>query len=809
MNRFLAVLAACLCSCALSTAQDIWPPAPPLPAAAQEAGELPPSVTAETNKGTWRVTFRYKPEARAETVALAGSFNGWNPNAEPMGGPDGAGFYSATISLGTGDYLYKFVVNGNGWQHDPRNESKEPDGHNGFNSVLKLGKLASLSTSPGTLGDGKIEGAGLLHDPARPRFVQATGEGQALFRYRTFANDISTVAVAIRGGSATPMAIENQTPLFSTWEALVSLPAVAAKDGAWEYTFVLADGAEKVSDPKTYAVKISAADIFHTPEWARNAIWYQIFPERFRNGDPSNDPKPVRPWTSDWFAASDFETKDGQTFYKHFVYGRKYGGDIKGVEQKLDYLKSLGVNAIYFNPVFDATTNHKYNATTYMHIDRHFGANEDLDALMATEDLNDPKTWKWSPSDKVFLEFLKKAKSMGFRVILDGVFNHVGVNHPAFVDCRKNGKKSPYADWFDVTNWQPFEYKGWFGVQDLPIFKKTETGFASEQVKQHVFNVTRRWMDPNGDGNPSDGIDGWRLDVPNEVPAPFWVEWRQLVKSINRNAYISGEIWDRAEMWLDGKHFDAVMNYQFSHAALEWIANKKKKISVSQLDQKLAELRLAYPAAATYVMQNLLDSHDTDRVASMMINPDRVYDQQNRPQDNGPNYDNRKPGPEAYQRVRLITLLQMTYVGAPMIYYGDEVGMWGADDPTCRKPMLWEDLQPYEKPDENRVDPELFVYFQRVIALRNAHPALRTGYFHTLLTDDAADIWAFERGDPTERLIVVLNASDKTREIALPLPKDAPATWKFALGGSGDAIAKDGNIALKIPPADGVVLHAK
>lgn len=820
MHR-LSVLVAVACllphPAGVARAQTAWPPAPPIKVAQQESGLLPDSISAENERGVWNVTFRYRPDAPVQRLALAGSFNGWNPEAQPMAGPDAAGNYAATIALGTGDYQYKFVADGGRWFHDPRNDAKESDGHSGFNSILKLGKLASLTSSPGKLGDGEINTAGLHHDPLLPRYCQAVPRRLLLLRYRTFANDVTSVWVASRGGlvqpveAETPMEIVHQDAVFSTWEATIELPPPADRGQtrtAVEYAFIMSDGGERVSDPKTHRKGVDLRNVFHTPDWAKHAIWYQIFPERFRNGDASNDPQPVRPWRSDWFAPSEFETRTGQTFYKFFVYNRMYGGDLKGVEEKLAYLKDLGVNAIYFNPVFDATTNHKYNATTYLHIDRHFGVKEDLDALMASEDLNDPKTWKWSASDKLFLELVKKAKAMGIRVIIDGVFNHVGVNHTAFLDVKRNGKSSKYADWFDVTSWEPFGYKGWFGVQDLPIFKKSETGFASDEVKQHVFNVTRRWMDPNGDGDPRDGIDGWRLDVPNEVPAPFWVEWRRLVKSINRDAYITGEIWDRAEMWLDGRHFDAVMNYQFAHAAIEWIANRKKKISASQIDRKLAELRMAYPAAATYVMQNLVDSHDTDRLASMMINPDRVYDQQNRPQDNGPNYDNSRPDKEAYQRVRLTTLLQMTYVGAPMIYYGDEVGMWGADDPTCRKPMLWEDLQPYERPIENHVDGELREYFKRAIALRNTHPALRTGYMHTLLTDDAADVWAFERGDAKERVIVALNASPQPRDAIIPLPSGSATEWKYVLNGSDVAAVRDGKLHVRVPPLDGVVLRA-
>jgi glycosidase len=432
--------------------------------------------------------------------------------------------------------------------------------------------------------------------------------------------------------------------------------------------------------------------------------------------------------------------------------------------------------------------------------------------------LTDPSTWKWTTADKRFLAFIKKSHEMGIRVIIDGVFNHVGTEHPAFQDVRRRGKQSKYADWFEVTRWEPFTYAGWAGHDSLPVFRKSEDGLASRGATKHIFDVTRRWMDPDGDGDPGDGIDGWRLDVPNEIAAPFWVEWRAVVKAANPDVYITGEIWDNAAAWLDGEHFDAVMNYQFAHAAVAWIFDKEVKTTASETDRRLAKLRMSYPPAATYVLQNLIASHDTDRVASMALNSDREYDRDNRNQDDNPAYNNDKPGPVEYARMRLITLLQMTYVGAPMIYYGDEVGMWGADDPTCRKPMLWKDLEPYAKPDENHVMEHHLAWFQKVIALRNGHPALRTGAFQTLLVDDAADVWAFARYDDDEQLIVALNASGEGAKVKIPLPADAPEKWRVEFSGGGPEIqytgeglefsVVDDKLEIHVPALGGTVLES-
>ena len=813
-------------------AADDWPSATPLKAAADDqAGALPPSVSAElVRPGQWLCTFRVKPDGNPGTLTLAGSFNTWNREATPMkrqgqgAGQGGSqisnlkseeGAWSVQVELPAGVHLYKFVADGNRWFPDPQSPESVPDGQSGQNSVLRLGRIANLKEGGARTGDGQIEVLALEHDRGRPLYFQVLADGKALFRLRTLANDAEHVWVATKDGGLTEMYPVAEMSPFTLWEAIAdefSESPARGEEREWQgrdYTFILADGALRGSGPEIYGgTLLRNDDVFRTPDWAKHAIWYQVFLDRFRNGDASNDRQPVRPWTSDWFTPSEWEGKDGQTFYKFFVFDRQYGGDIAGLEEKLPYLKDLGVNAIYLNPIFKAESNHKYNSESYVHVDDHFGTLGDYDAVVATEDHNDPSTWKWTESDKRFLKFLKTAHAQGFKVIIDGVFNHVGTAHPAFQDVKKNGKKSRYADWFNITSWDPFKYEGWFGLDALPVFKKSKDGLASEQVKQYIFNVTRRWLDPDGDGDPSDGIDGWRLDVPNEIPAPFWVEWRKVVKSANPSAYITGEIWQRGDEWLDGRHFDAVMNYEFARAVVAWVFDQKHKITPSEFDRRLRELRLAYPLEVTLVLQNLMDSHDTDRIASMALNPDRAYDNANRAQDNGPNYNNAKPGPEEYRKARLAALLQMTYVGAPMVYYGDEVGMWGSDDPTCRKPMLWEDLQPYDKPEENFVMRDQLAYYRQIIALRNAHPALRTGSIQTLLADDEEDVWAFLRTDRDEQLVVIANSSSAEREVTVPLPLTSPNPWKGVFGSEGNLAASEHKLRVRVPAVSGVVLHS-
>ncbi len=772
------------------------PAAPPAPRATSAGpGDLPPSIrAAPLAGGRWLVTFTIAPTVKASRAALAGDFNQWSAAAAPMRrGDDGS--WSASVELAEGRHAYKFVLDGDRWIADPRNPDGVPDGHEGRNSVLRLGAEEALSLAARTRGDGRIEAAALRHDPARAAYRQKTGDGAWLLRYRTLAGDVEAVDLATRQLGSFPMQRAGTLEPFDWWEAV--LPAT---DATLDYTFLISDGATQLRDADLYSLDPHSAAPFTTPAWAKNAVWYQIMVDRFRNGDPSNDPANTRPWRSEWYGASPWEGKNGETFYNHFVFGRMYGGDLAGMRAALPYLKDLGVNALYLLPMFQASTPHKYNATSYIHIDDAFGVQGEYEKAAAVEDLLDPSTWTWTKSDRQFLDFIKDAKKMGFRVIIDGVFNHVGTRHPAFVDVQRHGRASRFADWFHIKNWEPFDYEGWFGFNELPVFRKDEAhGIASATARQHIFDITRRWMDPNGDGDPSDGVDGWRLDVPNEVPMAFWREWRALVKRINPDAYITGEIWTRADAWLDGGAFDAVMNYEFAKPAIEWALNREKKIPPSELDARLARLRLAYPAEATYAMQNLLDSHDTDRVASMARNPDRVYNDGNREQA-GAAYDASKPRAEDYRRVRLLALLQMTYVGAPMIWYGTEVGMWGSGDPNNRKPMLWKDLEPYEASEDNHVVGEQLDFYRRAIALRREHAALRTGSFQTVLTDDAQDVWVFLRRDAREQVLVALNAGE--REAAVTLPAALGDGWTLVFGAPASPPSFP---SLSVPPVSGCV----
>ncbi|MCB1048698.1 MAG: alpha-glucosidase C-terminal domain-containing protein, partial [Calditrichaeota bacterium] len=395
-------------------------------------------------------------------------------------------------------------------------------------------------------------------------------------------------------------------------------------------------------------------------------------------------------------------------------------------------------------------------------------------------------------ADELALNLVAQVHARGMRIIFDGVFNHMGSSSFAFQDLLQRQQDSPYADWFIVKSWRneatgtPFDYDGWFGVESLPAFREASTGIV-QGPRDYIFAAVERWMNPKGQGC-AHGIDGWRLDVAWDVGHPFWKRFRTHVKTINPQAYLTAEIVAPPEQvtpYLQGDEFDGEMNYNFAFAAAEFLFDPgPNRITATQFDQRLRELHTRYPAGVAYVVQNLFGSHDSNRIGSHIRNRGRgnFRDWGNyfgaSQAANHPDYDTRKPTEHDLRLQRLFAVLQMTSVGAPMIYYGDEVGLWGANDPDCRKPKIWPDIV-YEPertnpdgtphaPDEVAINRDLLEYYRALIHLRNTHPALRTGSFTTLLTDDARRLFAYERRLGEERIVVVLNAGDMEARVSLP-----------------------------------------
>jgi glycosidase len=416
------------------------------------------------------------------------------------------------------------------------------------------------------------------------------------------------------------------------------------------------------------------------PEWVQDAIFYQIFPDRFANGDPSNDPPNVQRWGA-----------------APTTWGFQ-GGDFQGICDHFDYLVDLGINAIYLNPVFQATTNHRYNATDYYAIDPKLGTLAD------------------------FRRFLDLAHHHGVRVVLDGVFNHCGRGFFAFNDILENQDHSPYLNWFHVKNFpvdaygpgDAKDYLGWWGIKGLPKFN---TG--NPLVRKYLLDVARYWIDL--------GVDGWRLDVPNEIDDDdFWLSFRQVVKASNPDAYILGEIWTMDRRWVGDAHFDGLMNYPFRDAVLRLL--QTGTLDIPHFMNKLEELILFYPPQNNHAMYVPLGSHDTERLMTKLEND--------------------------LAKVRLALLLQFTFPGAPAVYYGDEIGLTGGKDPDCRAAFPW---------NESTWNRELRSWVKQLIELRKANSALRRGEFARLCADPANGCCAYLRTDDQQNILVLVNTNPEPR----------------------------------------------
>lgn len=427
---------------------------------------------------------------------------------------------------------------------------------------------------------------------------------------------------------------------------------------------------------------INEADIHVVPEWVKDAVFYQIFPERFYNGDKSLDPVNVQPW-------------GGKPECDNF-----FGGDIQGIIEKIDYLCELGVNAIYMTPIFEATTNHKYNTLDYFKIDPHFGTKETLKELVA------------------------KCHEKGIKVVLDAVFNHTGDDFPFFMDVIEKGAESKYKDWYVINELpickDPLNYHTFAFVSQMP---KLNTG--NDEVVDYFCKVAKYWIEECD-------IDGWRLDVANEIDHRFWRKFREAVKSVKEDAYIVGEIWHDSKPWLMGDQYDATMNYPVTKACADFFA--KGTVGVKGFKELISNTIINNTRQVNEVMMNLLDSHDTARFINQ-CNGDK-------------------------KQLKLAEAFLLTYMGCTSIYYGTEIGMTGGHDPDCRKTMVW---------DREEWDMELFQFYKDIIRIRKENECLRRGDFRWI--DGVSDVVAYERKLKDERIVVLINNSSESNEITVPASK--------------------------------------
>jgi len=635
-----------------------------------------------------------------------------------------------------------------------------------------------------------------------------------------------------------PMSIAHDDGTYEWWEAVV--PPSADPTVFW-YRFIPIDGTDTdyyeddeartggwgqaFDESLDYSYQLTVYDpSFQTPDWIKNAVVYQVFPDRFRDGDPGNN-KPAgtffydeeggtvyRSLTTDWNEKiCDPRGVDdcAGTYSKNF-----YGGDLQGLIDKLDYLDALGVNTIYLNPVFESPSNHGYDTTDYMSINPMFGDAAGFQSLVMALDAYD------------------------MHLILDGVFNHVSSDSVYFDRYERydsvgacESETSLYRDWFYFTAVTPgtgpcvgddgtpggATYESWWGYDSLPKLNS-----SNPEVRGLIWDNEVTPTDTVA-GHYMQYADGWRLDVGADVDPgtvndemnDYWEGFRNTVKTVNPEAYITGEEWGIANSWLLGGEWDAVMNYQFSSAVLSlWrdevftdndhssgsSAGTLSPLTPEQFDERMQNLMERYAPEAFSAMLNLFGSHDTSRALFMLdhntdLNDPAVYED--------PQYD----WSDAIERLKGAVLVQMTMPGAPTIYYGDEVGLVGPmafsggkweDDPYNRQPYPWLDETGtpfYSHLQTQTSQDELFDYYADLTAARDAHPALRTGDYRTLLVDNENAIYAYGRNIPgIDAAVVVINrgliAQDVTLEVLGYLPvganfEDIFTTVSYAVDGSG------------------------
>ena len=841
---------------------------------------------------------------KADKVEIAGNFNNWKPDTEPIHHFEGTN-YEVTLASPEGVYEYKYLIDGK-WY--PGNENKK----------LIIGENGALFAQ-GDLGTGKFvyeaidkntNLKAIVHNYDSLQYFNKLSDSEYEFKIRTQMNDVERayISIVLHEEDNYEMIYEleryqDKTNGFDYFERIINFGKEATK---LLYYFILEDNGSRAyfngktlsySKPKRLVVNTTSKDIqlFNVPNWAKEAIWYNIFPDRFYNGNHYNDPifnefgpeafKPNRlheqnfveeykweksnnvishfdrnRWTADFKEQVIWEKLGEREIDYSLKYARMYGGDLQGIKEKISYMKELGINAVWLNPVFFSYQNHKYGANDFRHISPDFGTIKTSGSTHGVEinrnnkygnksyvdvlgnkattsselkllevnlkgenrgkngygETEDPATWVWTESDLIMVDLIKEFHKNGIRVIFDGVFNHSSSEHWTFNMVLADGENSKYKDWYkftdfgqhvpitdDMSDEQAFEtlianrkrtiYNAWGGFDSLPEFNT-----FNQEYKEYIFNITRKWMcGPDGKESENwmedDGIDGWRLDVPNCLENQnFWNEWREVVKGSKKDSYITAELWGNASGDINGGNkFDTVMNYEWLKTVIGFFINQSReggvryKLKAQDFFNELREKRTWYPYQALQASQNLNGSHDTDRLYSRIVNDvigrnleegkqlEKGYNGI-RP-DLASNYhpnttiDWRNSPIKPKDILKLISIFQMTYIGAPMLFYGDEVGMWGATDPYCRKPMLWKEfLYDNEKNPshinqnevyEQKVDSDLFEWYKKLIRIRLENKTLVYGKFREMFADNDREIIVYERVIEDHLIIVVINNS--------------------------------------------------
>ena len=560
------------------------------------------------------------------------------------------------------------------------------------------------------------------------------------------------------------------------------------KDGMTSYYFEIQDGEEVwyynrsgLTDGRIPYYDFRLAPGFFTPDWAKGAVIYQIYTDRFYNGDPENDVE-----TREYFYIGDYSSKvtDWNKYPAAMGVREFYGGDLQGVIDKLDYLQDLGVEVLYFNPLFVSPSNHKYDIQDYDYIDPHFGKIvEDGGELLSPGEKSNKKATKYQKrttsfanleaSNELFIKLVEELHRRGMKIILDGVFNHCGsFNKWMDRECIYEGQEgyapgayisgeSPYHDYFrffsdEEKDW-PYngKYDGWWGHDTLPKLNYED----SVKLENYILNTGRKWV------SPPYNVDGWRLDVAadlgrsNEYNHQFWKKFREVVKNANPDAIILAEHYGDPREWLGGDEWDTVMNYDAFMEPITWFLTGMEKHS-DEMREELRGNADNFTRAMTYHMANMmvpslltsmneLSNHDHSRFLT------RTNHMVGRVAELGPEAANEFVNPAV---MREAVAFQMTWIGAPTVYYGDEAGVCGFTDPDNRRTYPW-----------GHEDQQMLGFHKEMIRIHKEHEALRTGAVVMLHCEK--NILAYGRFTEEEQIIVILNNRSELAEVTVPVWK--------------------------------------
>jgi glycosidase len=618
-------------------------------------------------------------------------------------------------------------------------------------------------------------------------------------RLRTYHNDVTAVTVRLWSTAAEaqtllPMqvvAITDDGPYgYDFWQA--TLPAQEEPTILW-YRFIVRDGTDEdyyedddlfdggwgaaYDESPDYSFQVDVFDpAFDTPEWMKNAVVYQLFPDRFYNGDPKIDagakdasvygnPVLVKEW--DDLPEGYCRGYEGVACGEGPLGRDFFGGDLQGVKDKLGYLADLGVTAIYFNPIFEAPSNHLYDTTDFFRIDPYFGSKGTLQSL------------------------INQVDKLGIRIILDGVFNHTSSDSVYFdrysrypKDGAFESEGSRYFDWYTFYEW-PEDYNSWWGFDSLPVL--AEVDGVRDLVYGAERSVARWWIEG--------GAAGWRLDVAPDKSHGFWQEFRPRVKEVDPEAIIIGEIWDDASPWILGDQLDTTMNYRFRRAMLGFLSGDSndpnqgfiRGLNPEQFDNALQSIKEDYPPPAYASAMSLVGSHDTQRILWALTPGARNREERE--------FDTANLA-EGKAKQKLLAIMQMTMPGAPTIYYGDEVGLTGDTDPDDRRPFPWDSM-----------DTDMLAHYQTLTGLRNEYTFLRTGSFDRLYTHNLDGTYAYGRKDLTGAAVVAVNRDTAGHDLTVDLTGYVPEGTVLTDALTGDEyVVSGGQVAISLEGRGGAIL---